>query len=1003
MKIKKIFLSGKVLLILALGVSCVIPKAYALPSQGSLDNSKAANILANGNQMQVSGLGHNNIINWASFSVANGETVKFTSNKNYLNLVHGADISRIYGTISGGKVVMLVNPNGILFGRGARLENIGSFVASTRNISSINKEAFLNAKVGEKINLAEVLGVDKNERDNRVIYHDGSKYVPKITVAELTKVGESATSITLDGVGGVILKNDKILDNVTQVITRINGGEIGIGTVNGNINLNNNQKEKILLVNGNNYSKFDEQSNILNAYIGIQNINELNEIGSTTNGIPKKYMLWNNIEAAGVTDYKPISFKGIFEGLGYQISGLKIAEADNKKQGIFSDYSGELRNLSIEALSFNNLNETEYVGGVIACLNDGLISNVHTSGEIKGKFGLWDSAYVGGIVGTAVNSEFRNSGSHVSIDIESTMALSSNGFSVGGIVGNIKGDSELYNVYNAENINLLTHQNALYVGGIIGNSNANNLFVAGAYNTGNISSSYGVSYWKLEPIYLGGVIGNGNSGTINIGDVYNLGSIKTENRSFNIVDLSAGGIIGKADAPNKIKGIIANGKALENLYVNNLENTDYNMLFGKTQTTSEIANIFNRNMIGIYDLDSVGIGMSSGKGDNEIPSDNNKGNEGTFSDKEDKNTSNNDQEKIDDILEKNKRKFLEDLIAEVKYYDVISDVQNSYKEKSPSVDKEKDCIVPINDDFYANIYSNNQENIRKELDAIMDNTEDLLSHIKSVMKFSKKLSDEDAFAVAEHFSEFVKNLKKVLYDKNEGIEGAADITDLAVSSIDLQKELLSVMRDMDENTKIKFLKDEKNIESLGVISGFLGVASEFLSATNKIDQKSIAGAVADYIDCLDSVVSAGKELYEFKNAGTDAVKLLKSGTVWNVGDVYCAIGAIGIKSGAQLIRSIEEHSGNGKWSTKDTGEVGVEVSITGIKEFAHKLSFGMDDIIFSKIDKTNGEVSYVDQAIMGYKILANRIGTNIGNFFSGKQNLGGSKTNSSGSAGGGGR
>ena len=136
-------LTARILLIVALGVSCVAPAAYALPSQGGLDNSKAANITVTGNQMNISGLGHNNVINWASFSVANGETVKFNNN-NYLNLVYGSDISRIYGTISGGNVVMLVNPNGIIFGRGAKLDNIGSFVASTRNISSINKKAFLN-------------------------------------------------------------------------------------------------------------------------------------------------------------------------------------------------------------------------------------------------------------------------------------------------------------------------------------------------------------------------------------------------------------------------------------------------------------------------------------------------------------------------------------------------------------------------------------------------------------------------------------------------------------------------------------------------------------------------------------------------------------------------------------------------------------------------------------------------------------------------------------------
>lgn len=771
-------LTARILLIVALGVSCVAPAAYALPSQGGLDNSKAANITVTGNQMNISGLGHNNVINWASFSVANGETVKFNNN-NYLNLVYGSDISRIYGTISGGNVVMLVNPNGIIFGRGAKLDNIGSFVASTRNISSINKKAFLNTKVGETVNLAEVLGVDKRDMDNQVMYPNESKYVPKITVAELTKVGESATNVTLDGVGGVILKNEKILDNLTQVITRANGGEIGIGAVNGDLSLNNSQKEKILLVNGNSYSNFDDDPNILNVYTGIQTIEDFKKISSNKNSEKKRYMLWNNIEAAGIINYRPISFDGIFDGLGYQIAGLKISEADNKKQGIFADYSGELRNLTVDAISFNNLNETEHVGGVIACLNNGLVSNVYTSGEIKGTFGLWDSANVGGIVGTAINSEFRNSGSHVITDIKSTMALSSNGLSVGGIVGNIKGCSGLYNVYNAENLDLFTYQNALYVGGIVGNSNAERLSIVGAYNTGNISSSYGVSYWKLEPIYLGGIIGNIDSENASIGDVYNLGSIKTENMSFNEIDLSTGGIIGKMNNPTQVQEITIAGKKLDNLYVNNLENTSYNTLFGQEKTTGEIADRFDRNMVGIYDIGSIGIGESSG----------------TI------NGGDNDNDKKDDLDDK--EQFLKDLVAEVKYYEVISEIQNSYKDKSSYVNKE-DYISKIDDGFYTNIYSKNPEEIRKELDGLMDNTDELLDHIKSVMKFSKKLSDEEALGVAEKFSEFVKNLKTVMYDRNEGAEGAANVTDLAVSSLDLQKELLNLMKYMDEDTKIKF-------------------------------------------------------------------------------------------------------------------------------------------------------------------------------------------------------
>lgn len=255
----------KLLLMIITGMLSNMTSVQALPVQGNCDNSTSAIInKATNSIMTVTGLDTNNVINWTSFNIGKGETVQFTGDKNYLNLVHGVDMSRISGTISGGNIVYLVNPNGILFSSGAKLDNVGYFVASSRNLSSINVKEFLS----DPTNTAGVLGVDDPKQDNKNYYPNNGLYVPKITVENIgysCSVPKSA-NIILDGPRGVILKNTDLLGYTLKVITRKNGGEIGIGTADGTVSLYDYQKDKIALVDGDKYRNFAENTNVLKGY-----------------------------------------------------------------------------------------------------------------------------------------------------------------------------------------------------------------------------------------------------------------------------------------------------------------------------------------------------------------------------------------------------------------------------------------------------------------------------------------------------------------------------------------------------------------------------------------------------------------------------------------------------------------------------------------------------------------------------------------------------------------
>jgi filamentous hemagglutinin family protein len=78
------------------------------------------------------------VINWNSFSIANGELTKFvqpSSSSAVLNRVVTANPSAIYGTLQANGNVYLINPGGVLVGAGG-VVNTASFVASTHDINT---------------------------------------------------------------------------------------------------------------------------------------------------------------------------------------------------------------------------------------------------------------------------------------------------------------------------------------------------------------------------------------------------------------------------------------------------------------------------------------------------------------------------------------------------------------------------------------------------------------------------------------------------------------------------------------------------------------------------------------------------------------------------------------------------------------------------------------------------------------------------------------------------
>jgi filamentous hemagglutinin family protein len=110
--------------------------ALAQPT-GGVVAAGAASISSAAGNTTINQSTQNAVINWQSFNIAAGQSVQFVQpgkSSVALNRVLGADPSNILGSLSANGQVFLVNPNGVLFGKGAQV-NVGGLVASSLNIA----------------------------------------------------------------------------------------------------------------------------------------------------------------------------------------------------------------------------------------------------------------------------------------------------------------------------------------------------------------------------------------------------------------------------------------------------------------------------------------------------------------------------------------------------------------------------------------------------------------------------------------------------------------------------------------------------------------------------------------------------------------------------------------------------------------------------------------------------------------------------------------------------
>lgn len=216
--------------------------ANALPTNGQVAAGQAS-ISQSGNVMNINQSTQRAVINWDSFSVGKNATVNFNqpnTNSSTLNRVNGASKSMIDGAVRSNGQVIFVNPNGVVFGKGAEV-NTGGLVATTMDIKDSDymsgKMHFAGGESGKVINKGTITANGVNgyialmapEVKNQGVLIANISNANTIALVSGTKVtlsfnGSQLTDVSVDAsaINSLISNKHAIITNGGQIIIAAN-------------------------------------------------------------------------------------------------------------------------------------------------------------------------------------------------------------------------------------------------------------------------------------------------------------------------------------------------------------------------------------------------------------------------------------------------------------------------------------------------------------------------------------------------------------------------------------------------------------------------------------------------------------------------------------------------------------------------------------------------------------------------------------------------------------
>ncbi|MCT7535754.1 filamentous hemagglutinin N-terminal domain-containing protein, partial [Aliarcobacter cryaerophilus] len=256
----------------------VASNLYGAPTGGTVVSGNAT-ISQNANTTNINQSSNKAVINWQDFSIKSNETVNFNQpnvNSITLNRVIGNEKSIIDGALNANGQVWLINSNGVLFGKNAKVNTAG-IVASTKDISN---EDFNNGNYNFKGNSKASI---VNEGEIKSLANTHATFIAnsvtnkgKIEVHKgtINLVGASDVTLTLNENQNLSLKVNKgvldaLVDNQNLIVA--NGG---------NVYLTTNAKDELLkgvvnnsgIIEANSLDELTQSEVILFAHGGTTNV-----------------------------------------------------------------------------------------------------------------------------------------------------------------------------------------------------------------------------------------------------------------------------------------------------------------------------------------------------------------------------------------------------------------------------------------------------------------------------------------------------------------------------------------------------------------------------------------------------------------------------------------------------------------------------------------------------------------------------------------------------------
>lgn len=371
---------------LSAGMFSIIPVAYGAPSGGKVEAGNVA-IVDAGKEVNITSTTKNNVISWQDFSIAKDETVKFdggNKTNNYLNIIRGANTSQIDGKIEGGNDVYIVNPNGVIFGKGASV-NVGNLYVSTRYVSDDVAQNAYSAN-----NMATVM----DSTDKKM-------------ASDVVNMGHiSADKVVAEGKNIRFMNTAGNMTDANTIELRSDDGYIHVGNADGVSDAKYSGKTTGTSGTAINIDWYKTVS-----ADDVKNNKSIIGAGGSSSG---NYMLTENVVLDdSENNITPVSnFTGKFDGMFNTVSKANINSAG--EAGIFGTTDGaRIENFGVVNSRVNSNLKNMGAGAIVGNAKNSILKNVYNEGT---NITALTNHRAGGIVGemsdTTIESSYNTGNSN---------------------------------------------------------------------------------------------------------------------------------------------------------------------------------------------------------------------------------------------------------------------------------------------------------------------------------------------------------------------------------------------------------------------------------------------------------------------------------------------------------------------------------------------------------------------------------------------------------------